>query len=78
MTNYPSRSQGYPHPALWLFIGVWKTITFLANFIGIVLSLVLGAIFMFLGFILTSTIVGAVIGIPLFIIGLLLFIRGLW
>ncbi len=72
------RSQGYPHPVLWLFIGIWKAITFFANLVGIVLSLALGSVFMFVGFFLTTTIVGAVVGIPLFIIGMLLFIRGLW
>jgi hypothetical protein len=33
---------------------------------------------MLVGVILTITVIGAIIGIPLFIIGLLLVVRGLW
>ncbi len=63
---------------LWPFIGLWKLITLVANGVGIVVTLLLGAAFMFAGFLLTATIIGAVIGVPMFVIGVLLFIRGLW
>lgn len=78
MANPSQRTQGYPHPALWPLIALWKGITLFANLVGIVLSLTLGALFMFIGFFLTTTIVGAVVGVPLFVIGMLLFVRGLW
>jgi hypothetical protein len=68
----------YPPFMLWPLIGLWKLITLVANLIGIVLSLLIGAVLMFVGFALTTTIIGAVLGVPLFLIGMLLFIRGLW
>jgi len=76
--NTLNAQRTYPPVLLWPLIAVWKLVTLVANLIGIVLTLLTGAVLMFLGFALTSTIVGAVIGLPLFVIGLLLFIRGLW
>jgi hypothetical protein len=72
----PKRRR-YP---LWALpvVALWKVITFFASAMGILLSLTIGALCMFLGFALTATIAGAVIGVPLFVIGLLLFVRGLW
>lgn len=75
-TLTPQRSC--PPVLLWPLIAVWKLITLVANLIGIVLTLLIGAVLMFVGFALTSTIIGALVGLPLFVIGLLLFIRGLW
>jgi hypothetical protein len=63
---------------LWPLVLLWKFVTLVANLTGIVMALVLGAVFMIIGWVLIGTIIGAVIGIPLFIIGLLLFIRGLY
>ncbi|MBI1320325.1 MAG: hypothetical protein GC168_15465 [Candidatus Hydrogenedens sp.] len=63
---------------LWPLAGLWKVVTFFANAVGILITLTLGFVFMVLGFFLTSTIIGAVIGVPLFLAGLLLFIRGLY
>ena len=62
----------------WPFILSWRLVTWIANLTGIILALILGAVLMIVGWILIGTIIGAVIGIPLFIIGLLLFIRGLY
>ena len=63
---------------LWPVLAVWKIITFFANAVGILITLLLGFVLMVSGFLLTSTIIGAIIGVPLFIAGLLLFIRGLY
>lgn len=62
----------------WPVILLWRLVTWIANLTGIILALILGAVLMIVGWILIGTIIGAVIGIPLFIIGLLLFIRGLY
>ncbi len=62
----------------WPLVLLWRLVTLVANATGILLALVIGAVLMFVGWILIGTIIGALIGIPLFIIGLLLFIRGLW
>jgi hypothetical protein len=63
---------------LWPLILLWRLVTLIANATGILLALVIGAVLMIVGWILIGTIIGALIGIPLFIMGLLLFIRGLW
>ncbi len=63
---------------LWPLVLLWRLVTLIANATGIILALVIGAVLMFVGWILIGTIIGALIGVPLFIIGLLLFIRGLW
>jgi len=65
-------------PILWPLVLLWRLVTLIANATGIILALVIGAVLMIVGWILIGTIIGALIGIPLFIIGLLLFIRGLW
>jgi hypothetical protein len=63
---------------LWPLVLLWRLVTLIANATGIILALVIGAVLMIVGWILIGTIIGALVGIPLFIIGLLLFIRGLW
>ena len=63
---------------LWPLVGIWKLVTFFANAVGILVALLLGFVLMVAGFALTATILGAVVGVPLFIVGLLLFIRGLY
>lgn len=62
----------------WPVVGLWKLVTFVANLTGILLALVLGFVLMILGSILCATLIGAVIGVPVFVIGVLLVIRGLY
>ena len=62
----------------WPVILAWRFVTMVANRTGILLAILLGIVFMMVGWILISTIFGAFIGIPLFIFGLLLLIRGLY
>jgi hypothetical protein len=45
---------------------------------GRLLAVILGALIMILGIVLTITIVGGIIGFPLIILGLLIIVRGLW
>ena len=63
---------------LWPVVLCWRFVTMVANFTGIVLAILLGLVFMMVGWFLISTIIGAFVGIPLFIFGLLLLIRGLY
>lgn len=62
----------------WPIIGLWRLVTAVANMTGILLALLLGFVLMVVGSIFCATIVGAVIGIPLFVVGFLLVIRGLY
>ncbi|MFM1919006.1 MAG: hypothetical protein RLZZ303_640 [Candidatus Hydrogenedentota bacterium] len=75
----PPRRRGL---AWYLIVGplvlFWRAATLLANALGILLTLLLGAALMLVGSLLASTIIGFPLGAPLFLIGLLLFVRGLW
>jgi hypothetical protein len=65
----------------WLlkpFAWLWNLIARIVLFTGRMLAVIIGLVLMLLGVILTITIVGAIVGIPVFIIGLLLVVRGLW
>ena len=62
----------------WPIILVWRLATFITNVIGILLALVIGLALMMLGVFLSSTIVGIAVGVPLFILGLLLLVRAIY
>jgi hypothetical protein len=60
------------------FIWIWNFIAYIVMLTGRVLAVVLGLLLILVGGILTVTLIGAIIGIPILIIGVLLVIRGLW
>ena len=62
----------------WPIILLWRLVTCIANLTGILLAILLGVIFMIIGLAFCATFVGAIIGIPLFILGFLLLLRGLY
>ena len=61
---------------LWPFVALWRLLAGILLVAGRLVALILGVVFMIVGGILTVTVVGAVIGIPLLIFGLLLILRG--
>jgi hypothetical protein len=63
---------------LWPFVAVWDLVVWIVNLTGRLIAMLLGLVFLIAGVILTLTIVGAVIGIPLGAFGILLMVRGLW
>lgn len=63
---------------LWPVIGLWRMTTFVSNRIGILMTLIVGVLLMLAGYVLISTIIGAIIGIPLFVMGLFFTARGLY
>ena len=63
---------------LWPFVAVWRLITGIVELTGRLLAVLLGLLLMIVGTLLTLTIIGAVVGIPLLIVGFLLIIRGLF
>jgi len=63
---------------LWPLKLLWGLVTFIANLTGILIALILGALLMIIGLALIATFAGAIVGIPLFIIGFLLVLRGLY
>ncbi|MBL8080540.1 MAG: hypothetical protein JNM55_21395 [Anaerolineales bacterium] len=63
---------------LWPFVALWKLIAGIVEFTGRFVAMVLGIVFMIVGVIVSLTIVGAIVGVPLAFIGLLIFLRGIF
>jgi hypothetical protein len=63
---------------LWPFWAIWKLVLGIVAASGRLVAVLLGLVFLIVGAVLTWTVVGAIIGIPLIIFGLLLMVRGLF
>ncbi|MBN1888659.1 MAG: hypothetical protein JW850_11745 [Thermoflexales bacterium] len=63
---------------LWPFWAVWRLVVGIVEVTGRLLAITLGVVLMIAGVILSATVIGAVVGIPLLMFGLLLVVRGLW
>ena len=63
---------------LWPFAALWKLLAVIIEMTGRFLAMVLGIVFIVAGVIVSLTIVGAIIGVPLAIVGLLLLLRGIF
>ena len=63
---------------LWPFWAIWRLVEIILQFTGRVVAVVLGLVLMIAGALVSLTVIGAIIGVPLFIIGLLLVFRGLF
>jgi hypothetical protein len=63
---------------LWPFVALWALLGFVLRAIGRILCALLGLGFMAAGVALTMTVVGAVVGVPLAALGLLLLARSLF
>lgn len=63
---------------LWPFVALWRLIAGILELTGRLLGIVLGLVLVIVGFVISLTIIGAVIGIPLILFGLLLMVRGLF
>ena len=63
---------------LWPFAALWKLLSIIVELTGRFVAMVLGIIFIVVGLIISLTVIGAVLGIPLALIGLLLLLRGIF
>ena len=63
---------------LWPFAAVWDVLALVINLTGRLLGIVLAIVVMAVGIILTMTIAGAPVGIPVAVLGLLVMIRCLF
>lgn len=73
-----THSLKHTHWLLWPVVALWKLLTGILLITGRLVAVVLGGVFMLVGFIVSLTVVGAVIGVPLFVLGLLLALRGIF
>jgi hypothetical protein len=63
---------------LWPFYAVWRLLTFILNVLGRLLCAVLGLGIMIGGVVITMSVVGAPLGIPLAALGFLLLVRAIF
>jgi hypothetical protein len=63
---------------LWPFWAIWRLVAFVIEMTGRLVGLILGAVFILVGVLVSLTIVGAVVGVPLILFGVLLMIRSLF
>jgi hypothetical protein len=60
----------------WPFVALWRLVAFIFELTGRFLAIVLGIVFMIVGVIVSLTVIGAIVGIPMILFGLMLVIRG--
>lgn len=63
---------------LWPFYAVWRLLTFILKIVGRLICGLLGLAIMVTGVAVTMSVVGAPLGIPLAVIGLLLVVRAIF
>jgi hypothetical protein len=63
---------------LWPFVALWRLLATIVELTGRFVAMVLGIVLIIVGGIVSLTIVGAIVGIPLAFIGLLLLLRGIF
>ena len=71
------RSRGLGSCLIWPFVALFRLVAGILILGGRFLVMVLGMVFIFVGVLVSLTIVGAIVGIPLALVGLLLVFRGL-
>jgi hypothetical protein len=59
-------------------VALWRLVAGIIQVTGRLLAIVLGVVLMIVGVVLSATIIGAVLGIPLAAFGLMLVVRGLF
>ena len=63
---------------LWPFWAIWHLVEMILKLTGRFLAVILGLVLMVVGVLVSLTVIGAIVGVPLFIFGLLLVFRGLF
>ena len=63
---------------LWPLAMLWHLLAIIVGLTGRFIAMILRLVFMCVGVIVSLTLIGAIVGIPMVIIGLLLFLKGLF
>lgn len=63
---------------LWPFYALWRLVTFILEMTGRLVLVALGLTLLILGIVISLTVIGAVIGVPLAALGLLFIARALF
>jgi hypothetical protein len=62
----------------WPFMALWRLLATIVELTGRFLAMVLGLVLMLVGALVSLTVIGAIVGVPLFIVGALLVLRGIF
>jgi hypothetical protein len=60
------------------FVWLWQLVTWVLGLTGRLVAVILGFVLLVLGLLLTLTVIGAIVGIPMLIVGFALIARGLF
>ena len=63
---------------LWPFAAIWKLLAVIVELTGRLVAMILGIVLMLVGGIISLTVIGTIVGIPLAVVGLLLFLKGMF
>ena len=63
---------------VWPFVAVWRLVTWVFELTGRLVAVILGLVLILVGTLLSLSVVGAVIGVPIGGFGILLVLRGLF
>ena len=63
---------------LWPFVALWRLVTGILVVTGRLVAVIVGLVFVLVGALLSATVIGAIIGVPLILFGGLLVLRGLF
>ena len=67
-----------PHWIWWPFVAVWRLVTWIFELTGRMLAMLLGLVLIIVGTLVSLTVIGAVVGVPIGVFGILLVLRGLF
>lgn len=60
------------------FVWLWQLVTGILGLTGRLIAVLLGFVLLIVGLLLTLTVIGAIVGIPMLIVGFALIVRGLF
>jgi hypothetical protein len=72
------QSKHHTHWIFWPFVALWKLLAGLIALTGRLAAVIIGAALILVGGVVSLTVVGAIIGIPLALLGLMIILRGLF
>jgi len=73
-----SSARGRVPILLWPFYAIWRLLSFVLSVTGRLLAGLLGLVLMIVGLVVSATVVGAPLGIPIAVVGFLLLLRSIF
>jgi hypothetical protein len=72
------RARKQAHWIWWPFAALWRLLATIVELTGRFVAMVLGLVLILVGVLISLTIIGAIVGIPLIVVGFLLTVRGIF